>query len=493
MLLRDIAKGLSGVTVKGNSQIVITDVTECARLSTKGSVFICRKGERFDGNDFIPEARRRGTVAFVSERNIPINDGECLIISKNARKTMAEISYAIYGSCLKGMKIIGVGGTKGKSTTASFIAKLLSDIGESAVVIGTLGIEFFMAVSEGISQNSDASIVNEKIYAAENTTPESDQIFKTLADAKERGCRYAVIEISSQALALGRVYMLPIDLAVFTNFSKDHVGIGEHGSIEEYRAAKLSLYEGRLAVINGDDALAEDILKTVKKCYTVGEAPSSDFIISDISSGGDKVGFSLNGSRVALSVGGDFNAKNAALAIASVSVLCGISPDRLAPCLADAKVLGRYEVYEFFKRRVIIDFAHNGESFKAIMNAERRESRGRIIAVFGSVGNRCKDRRRELACVAEKLADLSVITADNPGRESALEICKEIYSFYSDKSKAVIEPDRESAIKRALKLSREGDSVLLLGKGHESFQLIGDDRIYFSERDIILSLGAHRP
>ena len=493
MLLRDIADRLSDVRIKGNTEMVITDVTECARLSDKGSVFVCRKGEKFDGNDFISEARRRGAVAFVSERDMPINDGECLIISKNARKTMAEISYAIYGSCLKGMKIIGVGGTKGKSTTSRFIAKILSGIGDAVVVIGTLGIEFFTSGSEGISQGSGASHGCGRIYSAENTTPESDVIFKALADAKGMGCRYAVVEISSQALALGRVYMLPIDLAVFTNFSKDHIGEGEHGSVEEYRAAKLSLYEGRVAVINGDDALAEDILKTVKKCYTVGEALTSDFVISDVSPRRDETRFYLNGDLVSLSVGGDFNAKNAALAIASVSVLKDISSGTLASYLADAKILGRYEAYELSERRVVIDFAHNGESFRAIMNAERRESKGRLIAVFGSVGNRCKNRRRELAYVAEELADLSVITADNPGTESVLGICEEIYSFYSDKSKAVIEPDRESAIRRALMLSREGDSVLLLGKGHESFQLIGDKRIYFSERDIILSLGAHRP
>lgn len=492
MLLRDIAEKLSDVKIKGDPKVFITDVTECATLVNDGSVFVCRKGDRFDGNDFIPEARRRGAMAFVSERNLPIKVGECLIISKNPRKTMAEISNALYGQLIKEMKIIGVGGTKGKSTTSRFIAEILEGLGETSVVIGTLGVEIF-SPSESVALHFRELICrDEESCFLKNTTPESDVIFKLLKKAAASGCRYAVIEISSQALALGRVHMLPIDIAVFTNFSKDHIGPGEHGGIDEYRAAKLSLYEGRVAVINGDDALSSDISKTVKKCYTVGESCSSDFIISDVLSKFSGAEFSINGTRASISIAGAFNVKNAALAIATVSVLTGVSEDSLAGHISKVKVLGRYEVYDFFGRRVIIDFAHNRESFKAIMNSEKRELSGRLIAVFGSVGNRCKDRRRELAEVAEELADLSVITSDNPGSESALAICEEIYSFYSNASKAVIEPDRESAIRRALMLSRLGDSVLLLGKGHENFQLIGNERQYFSEREIILSLGARR-
>ena len=492
MLLRDIISHLRAVSVNGADNLIITDVTEhCDRVHSE-SIFVCRKGEHFDGNDFIEEARRRGAKAFISNNNLDINSGECLIISNNPRKTMAEILFCIFSKSFCGVRIIGVGGTKGKTTTAYSIAKALRHFGERVVVIGTLGIDFFEIDTLEKSKSNVTSGVGDSLSLSVNTTPEPDIIFKALTVGKTLGCTYAVIEISSQALALGRVYKLPIDIAVFTNFSKDHIGDGEHGDIDEYRAAKLSLYDGKTTVVNGDDALSKEIFKTAKKCYTVGCEASADFRISAIRSDGNRSSFHLNGVRFSLSFGGEFNAKNAALAIATVSVAKRMSPEHFGDCLSSLKINGRYEVYELSGRRIVIDFAHNLESFRAVLGAERRETKGRIIAVFGSIGGRSKDRRRDLAVIAEELADISVITSDNPANEPAQKICDEIYSFYKDKRKAIIEPDRESAIRLALQISCEADTLLLLGKGHEKTQLIGDERRYFSEKDIILSLGARR-
>ena len=200
----------------------------------------------------------------------------------------------------------------------------------------------------------------------------------------------------------------------------------------------------------------------------------------------------MNKVKITLSIGGAYNAINASLAIALASVLTGRDIAALSPYLRGVRPKGRFEVYSLEGRYVIIDFAHNESSFRAVLSSVRDVAKGRLIALFGSVGSRCKDRRAALARISEEYADVSVITSDDPGQEDAVLICKEIYEEYADKDRAVIITDRAEAIRYALDISAWGDVILLLGKGHERHQAVGNERIPFSEQELITSLGAVR-
>jgi UDP-N-acetylmuramoyl-L-alanyl-D-glutamate--2,6-diaminopimelate ligase len=327
----------------------------------------------------------------------------------------------------------------------------------------------------------------------ENTTPDAKNIYRTLGVAYALGARAAVIEVSSQAVAQERIFGIPFKALVFTNFSPDHIGFGEHLDIDEYYSAKKRLFfenSSALAVVNSDDGRGLDISSASEGVITVGTDRGADFYIGNISFDCRGVEFNLCGVPFSLPFGGGYNAYNAALAAALLREVFSLDLVRCSSRLRSVRVRGRYESYSLSGRTVIIDFAHNAESFRAICESARAVCCGRLILVFGSVGGRSFLRRRELAEAAELCADISVITSDNPGDEAPLKICNDIYSAFSDKSRAVIVIDRAEAIRRALSLSAEGDFILLLGKGHEEYQKISGKRVRFSEREIIKSLGA---
>ena len=216
----------------------------------------------------------------------------------------------------------------------------------------------------------------------------------------------------------------------------------------------------------------------------------SDYLYKPVFSSDEKSEFYVSGNKFYLSLGGEYNSKNAALALACASVLLGKDVASFGSCLTSIKVPGRYETYILNGVKIVIDFAHNGKSFEAICTSVAKNCEGRIILLFGSVGGRCYSRRRELAAAAERFADFSVITSDNPGNEPAERIANEIYSYFADKSKAKIVTDRERAIYFALSIASKKDIVLLLGKGQENYQLIGNTKVPFSEREILKKLGA---
>lgn len=478
MLLSELISGLEDVFTIGFREREILSVTDYSGECDKESVFVCIKGARHDGSSFTGEARRLGARVFVCETMIPLSDDETLIISKNARKTLAEMSKLLYYDSFKNMKIIGVTGTKGKTTVSKFIYECLSRLGAGAILIGTLGTESF-----GFEIRSENQM---------NTTPSAPFIYRTLAYAAERGASSAVIEVSSQALMEYRVFGIPFSACVFTNFSPDHIGEHEHKDLDEYYEAKHRLFlenPDAVAVVNADDLRAEKISRGSRRAVCVSLKNEGDYKVEVVESGESYLKLNLNGIPISLSVAGRYNAVNAALAIATVSELYGAPPSLFSESLSDVRVRGRYEVYRLFGRRVIIDFAHNGESFRTVLGEARSFCRGRVIAVFGSVGDRSYNRRAELADAAERYADFSVITADNPGYESVRKICEEIYSCFRDPTRGKIVEDRGEAIMYALSHSRPSDFILLLGKGHEEYQLIKGVKVPFSEREIILSLG----
>ena len=480
MTLRELISKISYSKCINFKNYEIEDVTENSKAAKSGTVFVTVRGNNFDGKDFIGEARERGVKVFIREEFVSLEDDETLIIVENARKTLAEISCVLYGECLSKMKIIGITGTKGKTTTAKILSSCLSHIGVDSVTISTLGIEY-------------STYSKEKIIT-ENTTPASDIIYRTLKDAYSMGIKVAVIEVSSQALISYRVYGIPFTVCIFTNFSPDHIGRYEHKTREEYLFAKKSLfsdYGAKIGIINSDDENSEFISCGMERIITVGKENAS-FSVSILSYSEKTVKFSINGEEFNLSLGGLFNASNAAFAIVASAVLFAKEVSAFKNALENINIDGRFELYELDGKNVIVDFAHNKESFESVIKSAKKFTRGRIILLFGAVGERSQGRRRELAKTAEALADFSIITSDNPGFECPEKICSEINSHFKDKSKAKIICDREAAVRFAIEYAEMGDAVLLLGKGHETFQEINGKKLPFSERDIIISLGAKK-
>ena len=479
MLLSELIARLEDVTVERFTDGCVRSVEENSKSVLVGSVFVARCGVRFDGNDFIDEAVSRGAVAVVTEKRDVKKMPVTTIFSKNAGKTMAEIAKALYSEALCNMTIIGITGTKGKTTTLKILSECILSKEKAIVTIGTLGVEICTDVRE--------------VYTTENTTPNSAFIYKTLYRAHTLGVRYAVIEVSSQALSEYRVYGIPFTVCIFTNISRDHIGANEHKSFDDYLSAKRSLfseYNAGFAVVNADDKNYALVTDGCPRVIKVGSGCEYEY-----ASIGDSLGstcFSLNGKIFTLSLGGAFNGMNAALALCASSLLLGCDISEFSECLKSVTVPGRYEVYSLGAFKVVIDFAHNGHSVASLLESVRQHTEGRLILVFGSVGERCRSRRAELALAAERLADFSVITADNPGREPTLSVCNEIFSHFTDRSRAVIVTDRERAIIYAISLAKAGDTVLLVGKGQENYQLTAEGRVYFSERAIIEKLGAVR-
>ncbi len=472
LLLTQLLSGVEAQIIKGdrfNEQgFEVRGIAVDSRRVKEGYIFAAIRGYRRNGTDYISDAYERGARVFLCEEEIAIKS-DCLIINvENARKTLAELSSKIYDNPEKKLTLIGVTGTKGKTTTAYFIARLLSLSGIPTCFIGTLG---FVDFSGRI------------LHTTDNTTPEPTELFRILAECVSLGSRSVVIEASSQALRDFRLFGLNFSAAVFTSLGVDHIGKSEHKTFSEYAQVKRSLftsYGAKTGIFNADDFYCEYMASGTEKCIKCGFIKTADYRIKSIDGG-----FSLNGIEVYPRLPGEYNARNISLALATCRELYGIPLELLAPIVPEITVRGRFEHHTVRARHVIIDYAHNAMSFREVITLVRHLYGGKIILVFGSVGGRSAERRRELAQSAERLADYSVITSDDCLYENAENICREIYSYFTDKSRAEIVVDRERAIKRAFSVSTYGDSLLLLGKGHEEYIRNGEKRVYFSERRVL--------
>lgn len=463
--------------------IDIKDVTPHSSKTSPNCAFVAIKGNKKDGEDYIPEARKRGCKVFLTTRKVPIFDGECLIITKSTRDALALSAKLLFGECVDDMKLVGITGTKGKTTTALLLSSILASFGIKHILSGTLGIELIGPFGNGIT------------YQARNTTPEPTELYRALKRAYDLGIKVGVIEVSSQAMLQSRLLGINFDAAIFTNLSPDHIGREEHRDFFDYYSSKKRLFTDhgvKLAVVNSDDAYSKDISRSVPRSVSVGSGIMADVRITDTKAFGGRIEFSLLGEYFSLSMKGDYNVKNASLAIITAKEVFGLPISEMKDAVFNKKVPGRYEEYELDGIKIIIDFAHNPESFRAVMTTARRECEGKLISVFGSVGGRSDNRRAALGSVAAELCDFSVITSDNPAYEDASQIAGDILLGFPFSDKAIIVTDREEAIKAAVSIAEKGDTVLLLGKGHECFQEIGSKLVPFSERRIIEKMGARK-
>ncbi len=469
-LLKNTPHRISGV-----ADAEISSVCYNSENADIGSLFVCIKGARTDGHNYAKNAYDKGARAFVCERELSLPDDASIVVVPDSRAALADISAEFFDHPERSLKIIGITGTKGKSTVAHMIRHILESSEISTGIIGTCGIS-----------------IGDVTYPTENTTPESYELFRALHEMVLAGCRCAVIEVSSQAMLLDRVRGIRFFAAVMTNLSPDHIGPGEHPDFESYKNCKKALFmRTENAVLNADDAFFGEFFRAAHKKNVLSYSvyAESDFHGTELSSLENALGKSFavakNGVSVPFCVPmpGDCSVYNSLAAIAVCSLL-GISLRECAEALPTVTVPGRFEAVSAEGGAMfIIDYAHNGESMEKAIAALRECNPSRLICLFGSVGCRTRLRRRDLGKAASS-ADFCIITSDNPDTEDPDAIIDEIAESLT--APYVRFADREQAIKYAVENSRPGDVVLLAGKGHENYQLINGKKLPFCERELIM-------
>ncbi len=465
-----------------------------------GTLFFCLVGKSADGHSYAPAAYRAGCRVFVVERMLELPEDCVQIRVPNAREALADSAAVFYDHPEKELRLIGLTGTKGKTTTAYLIRALLEGADIPTGYIGTNGVDY-------------AEVHHDTL----NSTPESVEIYRYLREMADAGMQACVLEVSSQALWMRRVQGLIFDTTVFTNLSRDHIGGVEHPDMTHYRASKKKLfsdYPARMVVVNADDAASAYMVEDLScgkdqprlLAFSTAEGETIDapvcpplWCASEAypARRGDAVGVTFTcrrGGRVLdepwfLPLPGIFSVQNA---LAALTVACegfGVSEECARRVLAEATVPGRFEAVTHPGLpgvAFVIDYAHNGVSLAAILDALRDYEPERLIALFGSVGGRTKERRRDMAEAAGPRCDLCILTSDNPSVEPPADIIREIdEAFPTGACPRICITDRAEAIRYAVEIAEEGDIILLAGKGHEAYQLIGVQRLPFSERELL--------
>lgn len=449
----------------------ITFITDNSENVTPTSLFVCIKGARGDGHRFGQWAARRG-AAVVCESSVGVKDE---IIVKNTRRAYADFCGEFFSNPAGKMKLIGITGTNGKTTTAFLLKDILEKEGHKCGLVGTV-----------------QDMAGDSVFYSERTTPDPFELNCLFSKMVERGCEYCIMEVSSQALSQGRVDGLSFDCAVFTNLTEDHLDY--HGSFENYAKAKKKLFSMcRVGIVNADDERGLYMVKG-EKCLAVTYSLSdisADYRAEDIEESSDGVRYELcfknRRVKVNLSIPGLFSIYNS-LAAAACAIEEDVSAERVAAALRESKgVKGRAEIVPVNRDyTVIIDYAHTPDGLENILKTIKSFAKKRIITVFGCGGDRDKAKRPLMGEIAVKYSDCVIVTSDNPRSENPGEIIKDILKGCKNEEKYVesIE-NRRKAIERALAIGEKDDIILLAGKGHETYQLLGDKKIHFDEREIV--------
>ena len=461
----------------GKRKMDISSVTTDSRSARKGGLFIAVKGYDIDGHKFIPDAIAGGAKVIVCEDDFDCPEGVEKILVKDSRAAVPVIAADFYGHPSRKLKMIGVTGTNGKTTITYLIENIVKASGAEAGVIGTINYR-----------------IKGHVIPAKNTTPGPMELQAMLAEMVKRKVRYAVMEVSSHSLDQGRVDCVEFDAAIFTNITSEHLDY--HKTIDNYFKAKASLFgklkKGGVAVLNNDDARVARLAGSIKgRVITYGIKRKSDMSADDIRISIDGSRFIANTPRgkikIDTSLIGMHNISNI-LASVAAAIGLGIKLDAIKKGVeALSCVPGRLDYVnpgQGFK--IFVDYAHTEDALLNVLNLVRQVARKNIITVFGCGGNRDRAKRPRMGEVACRLSNRVVITSDNPRFEDPLRIIGEIESgVKNDFSNYDIEPDRHSAIERALKLASEGDIVIIAGKGHENYQIVKGKALPFDDRVVV--------
>jgi len=440
-------------------------MTHDSRLVASGHLFACVRGEHHDGHTFAAAAVAAGATALLVDHVVdvttPAGAPVPQLVVDDTRRAMGPVAAALHGHPSQALTVVGITGTNGKTTTSALLAAILRRAGGPTTVIGTL--------------------------SGTKTTPEAPELQARLAAARDEGHHAVVMEVSSHALVMHRVDGTRFAAAVFTNLGVDHLDL--HGTPEEYFRAKARLFTPELSALgvsNADDThgrLLLDAAPIPMQAYSLADA--SDVVVT-----ADRHELTWRGERLVVPLGGSFNVSNT-LAAATTAAALGIDPPTIAAGLASAApVPGRFE--RIVPREgdgggiiAIVDYAHTPDGLREVVSAARAVAPGRVIVVFGAGGDRDHAKRPLMGATVAELADVAVVTSDNPRSEDPGAIIEAVLSGIADRSSVVVEPDRAAAIAKAVELASPGDVVVVAGKGHETTQVIGTETLPFDDREVV--------
>ena len=476
MRLRELLEGMEVISQTISPDTEITHVCVDSRATQKGSLFVAVPGNRCDGGHYARQAVDRGAVCVVCQSELPPDLPRVKV--RDARLALSRLACRWYGHPSRQLTMLGVTGTNGKTTVTYLLRHILQRTGMKTGLIGTV-------------QN----IVGEQTLPAQRTTPDALQIQQLLSAMTKNGCSHAVMEVSSHALDQHRAEGIDFAVGIFTNLTEDHLDY--HGTMGCYCDAKAKLFQmSRMGVCNADDPWTERLLAGAS-CPSVyyGIHNPAEVWAEDIFLHSRSVDFTVCTARtrtpVHLGVPGRFSVYNALGAIAACGVL-GIPPEECAAALATFPgVAGRMEVVPTPGKpyTLLIDYAHTPDALENVLKTVRGFAQNRVIAVFGCGGDREREKRPLMGHIAGKLADLTIITSDNPRTEEPMAIIRDILpGIAGAEDKYIVEPDRRGAIALAMGRAAAGDVIVLCGKGHETYQEIGDKTIPMDEREIVRSL-----
>lgn len=486
MLLKQLIEDMDYEVLAGRVDTEVTTLVYDSRKVEKGSVFVCISGSVRDAHDFIPDVVAKGAAAVIVEKDVELQEGVTYIKVANSRLALACMSAAYFDHPARKLKTIGITGTKGKTTTTYMVKSILESAGIKTGLIGTI-----------------ESIVGEKRIPSANTTPESYRVQELFHEMVEAGLDAVVMEVSSQALMLHRVSGFTFDIGVFTNLEPDHIGENEHKDFADYMHCKSLLFrQCKLGIFNGDSEHLEGILKGhTCEVETFGYGKNNVLVADGVELKKDHgalgVRYHVSGLMnfdVEVNVPGSFSVYNSLTAIA----IChhfGVDVEKIKHALLHVSVKGRIEIVPVTKRyTIMIDYAHNAMALESLLTTLREYEPGRLVCLFGCGGNRAKSRRYEMGEVSSRLADLTVVTSDNPRNEEPMDIINDILvGVHKADGAYVTIPDRKEAIAYCMKNAQDGDIIVLAGKGHEDYQEICGVKHHMDERELIADIIKENP
>ena len=480
MKVFELVKDFEYEVINGDINREISTLVSDNRKVTKDCVFVCIEGANFDGHSVVNDAFKCNAAAVIVMKNVevPENINTAVIKVKDTREALALASAAYFSYPTKEIKVIGVTGTKGKTTTTYLIKSILENAGYKVGLIGTI-----------------ETIIGDEHVPSKNTTPESYVLQETFRKMADNGIEVCVMEASSQGFLMKRTLGTEFEIGIFTNLEPDHIGPNEHDSFENYMECKSMLFrQCKAGILNADDEHLEGILKGhTCEVFTYGMSENADYRASNVKLFEEKgvlgISFSVNGrinTDVAIDMPGKFSLYNALTAVSVCSYL-GIKEDAIKSALKSAKVKGRIEMVPVSDDfTLMIDYAHNAMALESLLTTLKEYESGRLVCVFGCGGNRAKSRRFEMGEVSGRLADFTIITSDNPRFEEPLDIIADIVTGIEKTDGEYIKiPDRKEAIKYAIENGRKGDIIVLAGKGHEDYQEIKGVKYPMDERVLI--------
>lgn len=478
MKLTQLLERLQYEVIQGKDDIEITELINDSRKVTDGSVFVCISGAVSDGHTYVQEVAGKGASAVIVEKDVEAPESLTVIRVEDTRYALALMSCAYFGYPAEKLKVIGITGTKGKTTTTYMVKSILEGVGHKVGLIGTI-----------------EAIIGDQTIPANNTTPESYTIQKYFAQMVDAGCDSVVMEVSSQGLMLHRTAGILFEIGIFTNLGEDHIGPNEHKDFEDYKRCKGLLFrQCRIGIANVDDPWYEDVFRGATcQVETFGFSEKADLRATNVEHisrpGYLGVKYHVSGLMdfdVEIDIPGDFSVYNSLTAIA-VCRHFAVPEDNIKQALKVAKVKGRIEMIKVSDDfTLMIDYAHNAMALESLLLTLRDYHPERIVTVFGCGGNRSKTRRYEMGEVAGRLSDFTIITSDNPRFEEPQAIIDDIIVGMEKTDGSYIAIcDRKEAIKYAIEHGQPGDVIILAGKGHETYQEIKGIKYDMDERVLI--------